>query len=88
MSAKSLLPIARFLSTPEIVGRAAHRLEWNRARLFEPPIDATWVKSLTAGPELGLGCLACGLMTTRGPVPGWFPANPPPTIHALPATVR
>jgi hypothetical protein len=52
ITSKSLPPIDRFLSTLAIVAKEARHLEWSRARLFEQNIDAKWVDSLTAQPEL------------------------------------
>jgi len=52
ITSKSLPPIDRFLSTLAIVAKEAMHLEWSRARLFEQNIDAKWVDSLTAQPEL------------------------------------
>ena len=45
-------PIDRFLSTLTVVAKEASHLEWSRSRLFEQNIDAAWVESLTARPEL------------------------------------
>jgi hypothetical protein len=52
MTPTSLLPIDRFLSTLAVVAKEASHLEWSRARLFEPHIDASWVESLAVRPEL------------------------------------
>lgn len=52
ITSKSLPPIDRFLSTLAIVAKEAKHLEWSRVRLFEQKIDASWVDSLPAQPEL------------------------------------
>lgn len=49
---KVLPPIDRFLATLVIVAKEARHLEWSRRRLFERHIDAHWVESLAAHPEL------------------------------------
>lgn len=46
------LPLARFLDTLEIVRREAVHLAYSWRRLCEQPIDAGWVASLDAQPEL------------------------------------
>ena len=48
----NILPVNRFLSTLAVVAKEVEHLEWSRSRLFEQNIDAAWVESLTARPEL------------------------------------
>ncbi len=52
MTADTLLPLARFLSTLEIVRREARHLQYSHQRLFAQPIDADWVRNLESAPEL------------------------------------
>lgn len=52
MTADTLLPLARFLPTLEIVRREARHLHFNHQRLFAHPIDADWVRKLESAPEL------------------------------------
>ncbi|MFQ5488387.1 MAG: hypothetical protein ACE5ET_08110 [Gammaproteobacteria bacterium] len=52
MNSETMLPQDRFLRTLEIVAREGRHLVYSYGRLYSQPIDADWVRSLEAHPEL------------------------------------
>ena len=52
MNPPTLTPLERFIATFSIVAKEARHLEWSRKRIFQHPIDADWVESLSRQPEL------------------------------------
>jgi hypothetical protein len=52
MNPPTLTPLERFIATYSIVAKEANHLEWSRSRIFQQPIDADWVDSLSQEPEL------------------------------------